>query len=333
VSPRVSVLLPAWNAQDTIDAALASLRRQTFDDWECLTVDDGSCDGTAKIVSRYAAVDSRILLVQAPHAGLVGALNRGLELCRGEFIARMDADDVMHRERLGRQVSALVADSSLAAIGCHVRIFPRGRMSPRRREYEFWLNSLRTAADVSRDAFIECPVAHPTLMMRREFARLRYVECGWPEDYDLILRGMAEGFRIGVLPQRLHAWRGRPDSLSRTSANYEVARFTACKAHHLARGFLAPVKTYVLWGYGHTGRMLRRALGSYAKLPSHIIEVKRSRIGQRIHGAPVVPIDALSALRGERIVVSVARAGPRSQIRGVLNDLGFREGADYVCAA
>ncbi|HUE85245.1 MAG TPA: glycosyltransferase family 2 protein [Vicinamibacterales bacterium] len=329
----MSVLVPAWNAGATVRVCLESVRRQVFTDWECVVVDDGSSDKTATLVREVMSHDARVRLISRPHHGLVPALNEGLGHCRAPLIARMDADDVMHRLRLGAQMAALDHDPRLAAVGCHARIFPRTTMSPRLREYEAWLNSMQSADDVTREAFVECPVAHPTLMMRRDMARLGYVDQQWPEDYDLILRALASGLHIGMVPRRLLAWRARADSWSRTSAAYDVERFAACKAHYLAHGFLAGTESFVLWGYGATGRMLRKALASHGKTPSHIVEVKRSRVGQRIHGAPVIPVAALAALGDHRIVVSVARLGPRSEIRNALASMGFVEGQDFVCAA
>lgn len=330
--PRISILLPAWNAAATLARCLASISRQTESDWECILLDDGSTDETGVIARGFAATDRRFRLLSGPHRGLVGALNEGLRCCRGALIARMDADDVMHRERLAAQKDLLEHDPSLCAAGCHVRLFPRASMAPRLREYESWLNSLRSADDVSRDAFVECPIAHPTLMIRRDAMRQGYRDCGWPEDYDLVLRVLSHGGRIGVVARRLLCWRDRADSLSRTDPRYAVARFTRCKANFLAQDFLTG-PTYVLWGYGGTGRLLRPALAALGKTPSHIVEVKRTRIGQRIHGALVIPPAALESLRGVPIVVSVARAGPRGEIRAALWAMGFRERKDYVCAA
>jgi hypothetical protein len=206
-------------------------------------------------------------------------------------------------------------------------------MSPRLREYERWLNSLHSPEDVARDAFVECPVAHPSLMMRRRMADLGYADRGWPEDYDLVLRALGAGMRIGVVPRRLLAWRDRHDSLSRTDERYGLDRFTACKAHHLAVGFLARSGTYVLCGYGATGKSLRRALAALGKHPSHIVEVKPTRLGKRIHGAPVIPHGDLPGVSRRPIIVSVARAGPRAEARASLAAMGFVEGRDFLCAA
>lgn len=329
----MSVLLPAWNAASTLRLCLASLSRQSLVDWECVLLDDGSTDETAAIAADYARRDPRLRLVSRPRGGIVAALNAGLLHCRAPLVARMDADDLMHHDRLAAQVSALEQDATLAAVGCHVRLFPRAHVSPRMREYEAWLNSLGSADSVARDAFVESPVAHPTWMMRREVAQLGYRDAGWPEDYDLILRALAAGNRIGVVRRRLLAWRHQPDSLSRRDERYSLPRFTDCRAHYLAAGFLADVDRYVLWGYGRTGRELRRALAELGKTPSHIVEVMPTRIGNTIHGAPVVAIDALPALAPRPIVVSVARAGPRAEIRAALAAMGFVDGIDYVCAA
>jgi hypothetical protein len=206
-------------------------------------------------------------------------------------------------------------------------------MSSRLRQYEEWLNSIRTAADVSREAYVECPIAHPTLVLRHDVAQLGYRDCGWPEDYDLVLRALAAGVRLGVVPRRLLAWRDRPGGLCRTDPAYTLDQFVHCKAYHLARGFLASDDAYVLWGFGATGRKLRRALAAYGKTPSHIIEVKPSRIGQLIHGAPVIPLERVPLVRGRPLVVSVARSGPRQEIRSALAKMNFVEGADFVCAA
>ena len=98
--PIVSVLLPAYNAAATLPECLRSISRQTLQDWECIVVDDGSVDATGRLAAEFAAQDRRVRVLREPHRGLVGALNRGLAHCRGRYVARMDADDLMHRRRL-----------------------------------------------------------------------------------------------------------------------------------------------------------------------------------------------------------------------------------------
>lgn len=122
--PRVSILLPA---------CLRSLQRQSEARWHCVLVDDGSQDDTLACARDFGFRDPRFEIVSTPHRGIVAALNTGLQRCRVPLIARMDADDLMHRHRLATQARALQADPRLAAVGCHVRLFPRHHLRPGRR--------------------------------------------------------------------------------------------------------------------------------------------------------------------------------------------------------
>lgn len=331
--PLVSILMPVFNAASTLPACLRSIRRQTETRWECILVNDGSTDDTLAYARRWAETDDRVVVLDVPHRGIVSALNTGLERCRGAYVARMDADDLMHRDRLAAQIAALER-SPWAATGCHVRLFPRPALTAGRRAYECWLNSLDSPARVRADAFIECPIAHPALMIRTKvLSAFGYRDQGWPEDYDLVLRLLAAGFEIGIVPRRLLCWRDVAPRLSRTHPAYTLDRFTACKAAFLAAGLLVGRDEYVLWGYGQTGRALRRALLVHQKRPAYIVEVHRGRLGNSIHGAPVVSPGTLSELRGHRVVASVAGGRPREQIRAVLHAAGFEESQDFVCAA
>lgn len=315
-------------------AALRSVLRQSETRWECVVVDDGSKDDTSGLALAQARTDSRFRVVTAAHRGLVAALGTGLAHCRGRYVARMDADDLMHPLRLAEQLALLETRPDLHAIGCHVRFFPRREVGPGYRDYERWLNGIDNEDLLSRDLFIECPVGHPTLMIRRDTLRqFGYRDLDWPEDYDLILRLAISGRRIGVLPRRRHLWRLGSNRLSRTNDAYSPARFTACKASFLARSFLSRTARYILWGYGATGRTLRRALAAEGKLPAHIVEVDPGRLGNVIHGAPVIPPSSLPEVPRLPVVVSVAGAGPRREIRDVMTSMGFREIIDYVCAA
>ena len=330
----VSVLVPAFGAEATLGAALRSVERQSERDWECIVVDDGSTDRTAAVVGDFVGRDARFRLLRLRHGGIVAALNAGLAECRGQLVARMDADDLMQRTRLERQRAALRAHAEWGGVGCHVRLFPRLGMTEGLRSYERWLSSIRDATDVAREAFVECPLAHPTLMLRRELLeRVRYRDTTWPEDYDLVLRLLSAGVTLGTVPERLLHWRDGANRLSRSSPRYSIAAFVACKAEFLARGFLQHVDRYVLWGYGDTGKALAEALAQRGKHPSAIIELHPGRLGQLIRGVRVSPPQALPSLPRRPLLVSVAGITPRSEIRAALAVMGFAEQRDFVCCA
>lgn len=334
----ISVLLPARNAENALEACLQSLVAQSEKRWECVLVNDGSGDRTGAIAQGFAARDPRFRVLECEHRGIVPSLNEGLDHCRGETIARMDADDRMHPERLAAQHAALEANPQWVAVGCHVALFPRESVNKGQLAYETWLNGMQTAEQLRADAFVECPIAHPTFFGRYEsFLEFGYEDNGWPEDYDLVLRWLGAGHTLGVVARKLLFWHQSPQSLSRTGDAYRQEHFTRCKAFYLYEYFLKRQPRYVLWGYGGTGRALYRAIEVHGSKPSHIVELHPRRLGQVIHGAPVIRPEALAALREAngrlQVIASVAGAKPRAQIRAALDAMGFAQGLDYVCAA
>ena len=216
--PRVSVLMPVYNAAGTLPETLQSTAAQSLGDFEVIAVDDGSDDDSGKILEAWSRGDRRIKPIRAGRVGLVNALNHGLSRCRGEWVARMDADDRMHPDRLARQVELLDARPDISVAGSLVEIFAdrtagegsvgegsvgegsvgEGSVGEGMRVYEAWLNSLVAPEDIAREIFIESPIAHPSAMVRRgELVELGgYRDLGWPEDYDLWLRYHAAGATV-----------------------------------------------------------------------------------------------------------------------------------------
>lgn len=332
-APALSVLVPARDAGRFLEPCLRSIARQTETDWECVVVDDRSTDDTAAIVGRFGRTDPRFRLLRNPGAGIVDALRAGAAECRGAIVARMDADDLMARRRLERQRAAFDADPGLAGCGTHVRMFPRRAMRLGSRAYESWLLTIATSEEVRREAFVECPIAHPTLAVRAELLRTDgYRDVAWPEDYDLVLRWLASGRRLCVIPERLLAWRRHPRMTSTRDPRYGIDRFVECKAEYLTATFLSRFDAYALWGYGSTARALRRALLRRGREAAVVVDVHPRRVGQRVGGVPVIAPESLGR-PAMPLVVSVAGAQARALIRRFLAGRGYLDGEHFVCAA
>jgi glycosyltransferase involved in cell wall biosynthesis len=205
--------MPVYNGGPYLAPAIESILGQSYRDFELILLDDGSTDGSAAVMDRYADADGRIRLIRVPHRGYVVALNEGLELARGRFIARMDADDIALPGRFGAQVEALAARPRLAVIGSHVE-----EIDPDGRRLGLSLSPVGIRA-VARVAESSAPVHHPAVLMRRE--PLESVggyrpELEPAEDYDLWLRILDAGFEIDNLPRVLLRYRCHPSSVSST---------------------------------------------------------------------------------------------------------------------
>jgi len=335
VPPRVSVLLPCRDAARWLDTCLDSLVAQTQPGVEILAVDDGSTDGTRGRLRARARRDPRLCVLETGGAGLVAALRLGAGAAAAPFLARMDADDVAHPERLARQVGFLGARPDVAACGTGVALFPPSAVGYGYRRYERWLNGLRSPEDLARDLFVECPVAHPALMIRRPvFDTLGgYRDKGWPEDYDLMLRLHAAGGRAANLPEVLVRWRVRPDRHSLRSARYAPAAFRRCKVHYLRAAFLPEGRPVVVWGAGKVGKPLARELIRQGTPVAAFVDLDPRKVGQEIHGAPVLAPADVQARPDDYVLAAVGSPGARDEIRAALGGFGRRELEDFrVCA-
>lgn len=203
-SPAISVILPVYNAEAYVREAVQSILAQTFMDFELIIINDGSTDGSGTILRELAERDARIVLVERPNDGLVSALNEGIERARADLIARMDADDVSMPERFALQHARMVQEPELAVLGSFIRFMDKAGNIIRLSEYP--LTPKETARHVEKG----CPVAHPTVMMRRG-AVLKiggYRKAfSHAEDYDLWLRMNDLGYAIANLPQPLLNYR------------------------------------------------------------------------------------------------------------------------------
>lgn len=333
-SPEVTVLMPVRDGERWLPATLRSLHRLRGVDAEILVVDDGSRDGTPALLAAAAARDGRFRLVRRPSEGIVAALNAGLSAARAPYVARVDADDLVHPERLVHQLAAARAHG-WDVVGSRVRCFPRTTLSKGLARYERWLNELLTHDAMARDRFIESPLAHPSVLFDRDriLALGGYRDRGWPEDYDLWLRLFAAGARFGKVDRVLTLWRDHPERVSRRAPWCSAEAFRACKAAHLLAGPLAGAPGFWIAGTGRDAKRLAPALVAGGARLRGWFDVHPRRLGQRILGAPVVRLGEARPAPGEVVLAAVGAEGRRPAIRSLLDDHGLVEMRDYWCVA
>jgi glycosyltransferase involved in cell wall biosynthesis len=199
--------MPVYNARRYLRPAVESILAQTFGDFELIAVDDGSKDDSAAILREYGAKDQRVQVISRPNTGIVGALNDGLAAARGEFIARMDSDDISTPERFEKQVAFLREHPDHVLVGSQVMLIdPSGATLCPKQDTEYTHEAIDAALLAGR-----WPLVHPTIMVRREAMERvgRYrAKYQWLEDLDLFLR-LAEIGRLAslndvLLQYRLH---------------------------------------------------------------------------------------------------------------------------------
>lgn len=336
--PRISIVLPVRDAADVLPDALDSIRAQTFAAWELVAVDDGSMDETAGILNAAARADVRIRVLSLPPLGIAAALRAGCDAARGELIARMDADDLMLPERLQRQAQFLERHPAIGVVSCRVRYGGDPAAQAGYAAHVAWINTLLTPEDIALRRFVEAPVAHPSVMFRRELLTQHggYAEGDFPEDYELWLRWMDAGVRLGKVNAELLVWNDLPGRLSRAEARYRTDAFYQIKCVYLARwlkGHLAPDRQIWLWG---AGRVTRRRFWALEPAGIHFagfIDIDPKKLGRTRDGRPVVGPNALPETARAFVLAGVAKRGARELITAQLGRNGRREGRDYLLAA
>jgi hypothetical protein len=214
------------------------------------------------------------------------------------------------------------------------------------RRYERWLAACVTPEDIARGLWIESPLPHPTVMMRRTaYERAGgYRAVPWAEDYDLWLRMLRSGIAMAKLPEPLYEWADHPGRATRTLPAYSPEAFHACRAHHLARHLEG--RGVIVWGAGRDGRRAARAMLRQGVDIRAFLDIDPRKIGRTAHGRPILAAEEWLATRenasgalGETVtpmpivLAAVGTAGARELIRARLVAARLREGPDFLCIA
>lgn len=240
--PRVSVLLPCYDGERYIAEALQSIVDQSFRDFEIIFVDDGSQDSSLAIARDFAAHDSRMRIVSKENGGIVSALNAGLAICRGEYVARMDADDISLPDRFAQQVSYLNRHPACVGVG--------GFAVNAREELDLPIrttnrNHRRTKLNVFPPQVASA--LHPLIMVRRSaLMAIGGYRTGFThaEDYDLYIRlrhhGTIDNPRHYMLIYRRHE-----DAIS--TRHIEIQEESAAKAEYdaMCQAGIAPPRRWL----------------------------------------------------------------------------------------
>ena len=200
--PKISVIMPAYNAEQYISEAIESILGQTFADFEFIIIDDGSSDSTSGIIASYK--DSRIRYFRnEKNLGIVGALNRGLALAAGEYIARMDADDISLPERFQTQCAYMEKHPDVGVCGTAIKVFGKNM-----EEYDRFFSTNK--ADLKAELLFASCIAHPTAIIRRSVLAAHdltyHEEYYGREDYALWWE-ISKYSALGVIPRVLHKYR------------------------------------------------------------------------------------------------------------------------------
>jgi len=327
---KVSIIVPFKNTASFLPECLDSIMAQTYSHWEVLAVNDHSADGSFEVLTSYAQKDKRIKVFQNKDSGIIPALQTAYAQSHGNYVTRMDSDDIMKPNRLGHMVNALKENGpGHIAVG-QVKYFSERGISNGYERYEAWLNQLTSTGSNFDEIYKECVIPSPCWMVHREdFKKCEGFEpLHYPEDYDLTFRFYEHGFQVIPCNQVLHLWRDYDTRTSRTHEHYAQNYFLDIKLHYFLKLNHDESRPLVVWGAGFKGKKVAKGLKKQG-LDFVWLCDNPKKIGKNIYGKELVHFEALQNLENPQSIVTVANEGAQKEIRSYFTELGRFPMQDY----
>ncbi|MDX8337694.1 glycosyltransferase family 2 protein [Draconibacterium sp. IB214405] len=326
--PQVSVILPYFNAELTLQRAIDSILKQTFTNFELLLINNNSTDKSNEIARHATQNDPRIVLLDETLPGVANAMNCGLKNACGQFVARMDADDVAHPERLEKQYTSLKDNPSIDFVGSEVEYVPHIAENKGFRRFVNWTNSFHSPEEIVLKQFIEIPVVNPTIFFRRKWYE-NFGGCldgNFPEDYEMQLRYLSNGAKMAKLPEKLLEWHDYSTRLTRTDDRYSTEAFFQTKAIYFRKWSEQhnPFHPNIwIWGAGRKTRQRSTFLQEQGLIIEGYIDIKKSKPDALFYEDLPQP--------GQLFIVSmVTNTGAGEKIHDFLKLRNYNEGKDFI---
>ena len=327
---KVSLLMPFKNTSKYIGDCINSIKHQSYDEWELIAVDDHSNDESKLIVEEHAASDKRIKLIPNSGNGIIDALRTAYKLATGNYISRMDSDDLMKPLKLAHMVGQLnLSGPGHIALG-QVQYFSETGISEGYRKYEEWINQLTQEGGNYTDIYKECVIPSPSWMVLKDDLD----SCGafnhdrYPEDYDLTFRFRKHQLKCLPCSEVLHLWRDYPSRTSRTSAHYAQNSFLDLKVHYFLELDWSPSRPLALWGAGEKGKTIAKILKE-DNINFYWLCDNPNKIGQKIYDIELFPYQFLETLKSPQSIISVANPEAQCDIHNYFDSLKMQSFEDY----
>ena len=329
--PLVSILIPFKNTEQFIGDCLQSILSQTYTNWELLIVDDASADNSYDIVEQFAKKESKIKLIKNSGSGIIDALRLAFSRSEGEFITRMDSDDLMRPNKLDVLVDNLLKYGKRhVALGL-VHYFSEEGIKAGYKSYEVWLNALTKSGTNYSEIYKECVIPSPCWMIHRDdlIACEAFNPNRYPEDYDLAFRFYKHQFKCIPSDTVLHDWRDYSHRTSRTHVHYAENHFIDLKLHYFLELDHNPNKFLVVWGAGNKGKTIAKALIK-RNINFEWICDNPNKIGRDIYGKILKPFSFLEDLKNPQSIITVANKTAQKEIKSYMDTLKMKSIDDYI---
>ena len=326
----ISILTPFKNTGPFISECIESILDQTYKNWELIIVDDHSSDNSFEIVQHFKEKDRRIKLYKNPGNGIIEALRFALKQSNGQYVTRMDSDDLMLPEKLEVLYNNLKSNGkNHIAIGL-VKYFRSDGISDGYFKYEKWLNGLTKQGENYSEIYKECVIPSPCWMIHREDLDNcdAFNPDQYPEDYDLTFRMYKNNIRCIPCNTILHKWRDYENRTSRTSEHYAHNYFLEIKIKYFIDLDFDPSRPLTIWGAGLKGKTIAKYLVNN-NVPFTWICDNPNKLGKKIYGQVMHHFEYLNHLKNPQSILTVANETAQLEIKSFFKQHNLRAMVDY----
>ncbi|MDA9262430.1 glycosyltransferase [bacterium] len=327
---RVSIITPVKNGAQFLKECLDSIINQTFQNWELLIVNDNSTDETQSILEEYSLQDNRIQVFQNKGNGIIEALQTGYAKSSGQFITRMDADDIMSPNKLELLVGKLEESVSGCLATGFVKYFSETTLGEGYFNYQNWLNELSNSDSNFNDIYKECVIPSPCWMVTRDDfeASGGFNPNLYPEDYDLVFRFYKQGLRVVAVKEIIHHWRDYANRTSRTDSNYSDNYFIHLKGKYFLELDYDKSRTLEIWGAGRKGKEFAKFLIKN-EIDFDWISNNANKIGKEVYGKILKDSKEIKIGSSSQILIAVGSLEYNTEIKKALNSKNLKPNVDY----
>lgn len=316
VEGLVSIITPFKNTSAFLRATLDSILAQSYTNWELIAVNDHSTDDSLQIVREYAKRDTRIQVHTNRGEGIISALQQAYSYAKGEFVTRMDSDDIMMPCKLETMVADLQKHGKgHVALGLVEYFSDEFEIGDGYLSYQNWLNNLTREGTNYTEIYKECVIASPCWMTYRS----DFDACGgfshevYPEDYDLTFRFYQNGIKCIPSNEVLHLWRDYSSRTSRTHIHYANNTFIELKTDYFLKLHYKCDRPLVLWGAGNKGKTIAKKFLDN-NIPFHWVCDNPKKIGKHIYGQEMLAFKAIDTFENSQNIVTVANKKAQDEI-------------------
>ncbi len=319
--------MPFKNPGNYFIPCVESILNQSYKNWELIAVNDHSDDGSFQLAQSCANKHTKITVIDSKGDGIIQALRCGYEYSKGDYIHRMDSDDIMPRQKLEKMMEAISPKSLVTGL---VDYFSDDfDLGDGYKKYTTWINQSMKSGDLWKDIYKECPVPSSAWLLHRDdFESVGAFNSSLiPEDYEFSFRLYQSGIKIKIVPEVIHRWRDSTNRTSRMESQECPEKYVDLQVGYFLKIDRNKTIPLVLWGAGKKGKKIARVLLELGENFTWVTD-NPLKFGVNIYNQIVRPRTKIN-LKNYQQIIAISSPSEQIEVQSILDSLELKNRKNY----